>query len=166
MSKKLWEWGGQNRNPSVCAINAQSGKSLQIAPPPPSPYNTGNGNSRIFPENPTTEQSLHQCKLHMSKNLWEWGGQKRKPSVCAINEQSGTSLQVVPPPPSPYIAGNGNSHKFRAKHYTRTILALMQTTYEQEAVGMGRPKSQSLRLCNQRTKRFELANCSASTIAV
>ena len=29
--------------------------------------------------------------------LWEWGGQKRKPSVCAINAQSGTSLQIVPP---------------------------------------------------------------------
>ena len=47
----------------------------------------------------------------------------------------------------------------------RTIVALMQTTYEQEAVGMGRPKTQPLRLCNQRTKRYELANCSSCTIA-
>ena len=37
----------------------------------------------------------------MSKKLWEWGVQKRKPSVCAINAQSGTSLQIVPPAPSP-----------------------------------------------------------------
>ena len=35
---------------------------------------------------------------------------------------------------------------------------------EQEAVGMGRPKTQTLRLCNQRTKRYELANCSSCTI--
>ena len=52
------------------------------------------------------------------------------------------------------------------KPYTRTIVALMQTTYEQEAVGMGSPKTQTLRLCNQRTERYELANRSASTIAV
>ena len=64
------------------------------------------GNSRKFPANPTTEQQLHQCKLHMSKKLWEWGGQKRKPSVCAINAQSGTSLQFVPPAPSPHRKGN------------------------------------------------------------
>ena len=31
--------------------------------------------------------------------------------------------------------------------------------------GMGRPKKQILRLCNQRTKRYELANCSSCTIA-
>ena len=31
---------------------------------------------------------------------------------------------------------------------------------------MGRPKTQTLRLCNQRTKRYELANCSSCTIAV
>ena len=36
--------------------------------------------------------------------------------------------------------------------------------YEQEAVRMGRPKTQTIRLCNQRTKWYELANCS-STIA-
>ena len=105
MSKKLWEWGGQKRKPSVCAINAQSGTSLQIVPPAPSPLWKGNGNSRKFPANPTTEQQLHQCKLHMSKKLWEWGGQKRKPSVCAINAQSGTSLQIVPPAPSPHWKG-------------------------------------------------------------
>ena len=102
MSKKLWEWGVQKRKPSVCAINAQSGTSLQIVPPAPSPHRKGNGNSRKFPANPTTEQRLHLSKLHMSKKLWEWGGQKRKPSVCAINAQSGTSLQIVPPAPSPH----------------------------------------------------------------
>ena len=52
------------------------------------------------------------------------------------------------------------------KTYPRTIVALMQTTNEQEAVGMGSPKTQTLGLCNQRTKRYELANPSASTIAV
>ena len=46
MRKKLWVWGGQKRKHYVCAINAQSGTSLQIAPPAPSPYNAGNGNSR------------------------------------------------------------------------------------------------------------------------
>ena len=30
-----------------------------------------------------------------------------------------------------------------------------------EAVGMGRPKTQTLRLCNQHTKRYELGNCSS-----
>ena len=40
------------------------------------------------------------------------------------------------------------------------------TIYEQEAVGMGRPQTQALRLCNQRTKRFDLGNCSSCTIAV
>ena len=89
MRKKLWEWGAQIRKHSSCAINAQSGTSLQIDPPPPSPYNVGNGNSRKFPVHPTTEQSLHKCKLHMRKKLWEWGAKKRKPSVCAINAQSG-----------------------------------------------------------------------------
>ena len=44
------------------------------------------------------------------------------------------------------------------KPYNGTIVSLMQTTYEQEAVGLGRPKTQSLRLCNQPTKRYELAN--------
>ena len=67
-----------------------------------------------FPANPSAEQLLHYCKLHMSKKLWEWGVQKRKPSVCAINAQSGTNLQIVPPAPSPYNAGNGNSRKFPA----------------------------------------------------
>ena len=33
-----------------------SGTSSQIVPPAPSPYNTGNGNSRKFPAYPTTEQ--------------------------------------------------------------------------------------------------------------
>ena len=50
--------------------------------------------------------------------------------------------------------------------YDGTIVALMQTTYEKEAEGMGRPKTQTLRLCNQRTKRYELANCSSFTIDV
>ena len=36
----------------------------------------------------------------------------------------------------------------------------------QEAAGMGRSKTQTLPLCNQRTKRYELANCSSCTIAV
>ena len=52
------------------------------------------------------------------------------------------------------------------KPYARTIVALMQSTYEQEAVGMGSTKTQTPSLCNQRTKRFELANRSASTVAV
>ena len=41
----------------------------------------------------------------------------------------------------------------------------MQTTYEHEAVGMGKPKPQTLRLCNQRTKRNELVISSSCTIA-
>ena len=41
--------------------------------------------------------------------LWEWGGQKSKSSVWAIKEQSGTSLQIVPPAPSPHSICNGNS---------------------------------------------------------
>ena len=109
MRKKLWEWGTQKRKPSVCAINAQSGTSLQIDPPPPSPYKAGNGSSLKFTANPTPEQLLHKSKLHMRKKLCEWGAQKRKPSVCAINAQSGTSLQIDPPPPSPYKAGNESS---------------------------------------------------------
>ena len=52
------------------------------------------------------------------------------------------------------------------KTYDGTIVALMQTTYEKEAVGMGWPKTQTLRLCNQRTKRYELANCSSFNIDV
>ena len=59
MRRKLWEWGGQKCKPSVCAISAQSGTSSQIVPHAPSPYNAGNGNSRKFPANPTTEQQLH-----------------------------------------------------------------------------------------------------------
>ena len=51
--------GSPKRKPSVCAINSQSGTSLQIVPPAPSPHRKGNGNSRKFPENPTTEQRLH-----------------------------------------------------------------------------------------------------------
>ena len=43
------------------------------------------------------------------------GRPKRKPWVCAVNAQSGTSLQIVPPAPSPNIVGKGNSRKFRAK---------------------------------------------------
>ena len=42
--------------------------------------------------------------------------------------------------------------------------ALIQTAYEQGAVGMGRPKTQTQRLCNQCTKRNEQANCSSCTI--
>ena len=45
----------------------------------------------------------------------EWGVQKRKPSVCAINAQSGTSLQINPPSPQPHSIGKGNSRKFPAK---------------------------------------------------
>ena len=56
MSKKLWEWGGQKRKPSVCAIKAQSGTSLQIVPPTRLPHSIGNGNPRIFPANPSPEQ--------------------------------------------------------------------------------------------------------------
>ena len=52
------------------------------------------------------------------------------------------------------------------KPYDGTIVALMQTLYEKEAVGMGRRKNHTLRLCNQRTKRYELANCSSFTIDV
>ena len=77
--------------------------------------------------------------------------------------QSGASLQIGPQPPSPYIAGNGNSRNFPSNYTPEQYL---QTTYEQEAVGMGSPKTQHLRLCNQRTKRCELANWSATTIAV
>ena len=51
--------GSQKRKPSVCAINAQSGTSLQIVPPEPSSHRKGNGNSRKIPANPTTEQWLH-----------------------------------------------------------------------------------------------------------
>ena len=47
---------GQKRKPSLCAINAQRGTSLQIAPPVPSPHRIGKGNSRKFPANSTTEQ--------------------------------------------------------------------------------------------------------------
>ena len=54
---KLFEWGGQKRKPSVCAINAQSGTSLQIVPPPPSPQSFGNGSSRKFPENLARDNS-------------------------------------------------------------------------------------------------------------
>ena len=50
------------------------------------------------------------------------------------------------------------------KPYHGTIAALMQSSYKQEAVGMGRTKTQTLRLCNHRTKRYELANCSSCTI--
>ena len=50
----------------------------------------------------------------MRRKLWEWGFQKCKLSVCAIIAQNGTSLQIVPPVPSPYNAGNGNSRKFLA----------------------------------------------------
>ena len=32
----------------------------------------------------------------MRRKLWEWGGQKCKPSVCAISAQIGTSSQIVP----------------------------------------------------------------------
>ena len=56
--------------------------------------------------------------------------------------------------------------QFPGNLYPGTIVALMQTTYEQEAAGMRRPKAQTLRLCNQRTKRCELANWTATTIAV
>ena len=97
----------------------------------------------------------------MRKKQWEWGAQIRKHSVCAINAQIGTSLQIDPPPPSSYNVGNGNSRKFAQIHgkpYSRTIVALMQTTYEEEAVGMGSPKRQTFRLLNERTKRYELAN--------
>ena len=73
MRKKLWEWGTQKWKPSVCAINAQSGTSLQIDPPPPSPYKAGNGSSLKFTANPTPEQLLHKSKLHMRKKLCEWG---------------------------------------------------------------------------------------------
>ena len=31
----------------------------------------------------------------MRRKLWEWGGQKCKPSVCAISAQIGTSSQIV-----------------------------------------------------------------------
>ena len=92
MGKKLWEWGVQKPKPSVCTINAQSGTSLQIDPHALSLYNAWNGNSRKFPANPSPEQLLHYCKLHMSKKLWEWGVQKPKPTVCAINAQSGKNL--------------------------------------------------------------------------
>ena len=57
MSKKLWEWGGQKSKPSVCVFNAQSGTSLQVVPPAPSPISIGNGNPRIFPANPRPNNS-------------------------------------------------------------------------------------------------------------
>ena len=47
-------------------------------------------------------------------------------------------------------------HVKTCKPHHGTIVALMQTTYEQEAVGIGRPKTQTLRLCNQHTKWYEL----------
>ena len=40
---------------------------------------------------------------------------KSKSSLCAINAQNGTSLQIVPPAPSPHSIGNENSRKFPAK---------------------------------------------------
>ena len=46
-----------------------------------------------------------------------------------------------------------------------TLVALMQITYEQQAEKMGWPKTQTIRLCYQRTKRYELANCYSCTIA-
>ena len=46
----------KKRKPSVCATNAQSGTTLQIDLPAPSPHWIGNGSSRKFPANPTTEQ--------------------------------------------------------------------------------------------------------------
>ena len=60
--------------------------------------------------------------------------------------------------------GNGNLRKFPAI-YHGTIVALTQTTYKQETVGTVRPKTQSLRLCNLRTKRYDLANCSYCAIS-
>ena len=57
----IWAWScgngkAKNVNPPICAINAQSGTSLQIVPPAPSPLSIGNGNSRKFPANPRPEQ--------------------------------------------------------------------------------------------------------------
>ena len=50
------------------------------------------------------------------------------------------------------------------QNLARNTSCTMQTTYDQETEGMGWPKMQFLRLCNQRTKRYELANCSSCNI--
>ena len=45
----------KKRQPTVGAINEESGTSLQIVPLGPSPRRIDNGNSLKFPANPTTE---------------------------------------------------------------------------------------------------------------
>ena len=77
---------------------------------------------------------------------------------CELANWSGSTIDV-------YCLQWKFAH-FPGNLYPGTIVALMQTTYEQEAEGMRRPKTQTLRLCNHRTKRCELANWSGSTIAV
>ena len=49
-----------------------------------------------------------------TRSCGNWEAKKCKSSVCAIKEQSGTSLEIVPPAPSPPSIGNGNSRKFPA----------------------------------------------------
>ena len=78
----------------------------------------------------------------MSKKLWEVGGQKRKPSVCAINAQSGTSLQIFPPTPSPHRKGsNGNSHKFPANPPTEQLLQNNANYISERSCGIGEAKN-------------------------
>ena len=166
MSKKLWEWGAQKRKPTVCAINAQSGTGLKIAPPPPSACNIGNGNSCKIPCKPYARTIVALIQSSYEQEAVGMRSTKTQtPRLCnqrtKRNELANRSAST--------IGVQYRRWKFvqiPCKPYARTIVALMQCTYEEEAVGMGSPKTQTLHLCNQPTKRYELANRSATTISV
>ena len=59
MYKKLRVRGVQKCKHIVCAKSAQTGTDLRNNPFPATAHNAVNGNSRKFPVNRSTEQSLH-----------------------------------------------------------------------------------------------------------
>ena len=92
----------------------------------------------------------------MSKKLWDWGGQITQTLRLCNQHTKRYELQKLFLLHHRRIESAMEIRQIPCKPHRGTIVALMQTTYEQEAVGMGRPKTQTLRLCNQHTKRYEL----------
>ena len=124
----------------------------------PSPYNAGNGNSRKFRQNLPRNNCCTNANYILEGSCANGEAKNANPPFVQSAHKAVRARKL-------FLLHHRrimSAMEIRANSYHGTIAALLQTTYEKEAVGMGRPKMQTLRLCNQLTKRYELANCSYS----